>query len=176
MPSNQCTNSLMELSFAVGNMLGSESCDRGDYVQLGNILDAYDCSKRGDAGKKLSQIKEKVNDALTDRQCTASGCPDFHCEQVWTAHNELVNAFNLFEEEHLGRGIRGPVPPIVKGPTGASRNSTLAQMRPGGETPWPSFPEEKSDTPASQAARHSVGRHNHDKGRRRRWYPNKSVI
>ena len=60
MPSNQCTNSLMELSFAVGNMLGSESCDRSDYVQLGNILDAYDCSKRGDAGKKLSQIKKKL--------------------------------------------------------------------------------------------------------------------
>ena len=176
MPSNQCTNSLMELSFAVGNMLGSESCFRTDYTQLKEILDAYDCSKRGEAGDKLTQIKEKVNNALGDKKCTTTGCPDFHCEQVWTAHNELVNAFNLFEEEHLGRGMRGPVPPIVKGPTGASRNSTLTQMRPGGTSPWPKFPEIKSDTPVPQAARHSVGRHNHDKGRGRRWYPNRSVI
>ena len=173
MPSNECTNNLMELSFAVGNMLGAEACDRNDYIQLREILRGWDCSNRGKAGDAQKRMLSEVDSAI--KACGDGQCPPSYCEDIWLAHNELVNSSNLFDASDLGRAKRGPVPPKVKGQAGVQRELTLAQLRQEG---WPASPPLVEDTPApatgtATAAAARYGSYGNKEGKR--WYPQRQA-
>ena len=148
MPSNQCTNTLMELSFAVGNMMGAAECVKDDYRQLQDILNAWECSKRGDTKKELDVMKDVVRRAVALGGDRRRAVPANFCQDLWYAHNRLVKATNIFDEENLGLGVRGPVPPIVKGPDGVAVTRTLEDMRGSGwPTEAPADAEEQIDAP-----------------------------
>jgi len=175
MPSNQCTNSLMELSFAVGNMFGAAECVKDDYRQLSDILEAWECSKRGKPKEELDVMKGIVNKAVAVRSGRGQVVPPAFCEDLWYAHNRLVNTMSIFDEEGLGLGARGPVPPIVKGPGGVAVKRSLDDIREAG---WPDQPPvvvvEGAATEEEQAARHhrpARGMGYGNEGRKERWYP-----
>ena len=170
MPSNQCTNSLMELSFAVGNMLGAKDCFKDDYRQLSDILEAWECSKRGDVKDELALMKEVVTKAAAFGGPARQKLPVTFCQDLWYAHNRLVNTMNIFDEEGLGLGMRGPVPPIVKGPDGVAIKRSLDDIRAKG---WPSQPPvvivegAEGVEPAEGEAAARYGKKKEEK----RWYP-----
>lgn len=193
MPSNQCTNSLMELSFAVGNMFGASDCSKDDYRQLGDILNAWECSKRGKVKDELDLMKGIVDRAVKLRGGRGQKVPPEFCEELWYTHNRLVNNMNIFDDMGIGLGARGPVPPVVKGPPGVKVERTLDEMR---EKGWPSQPPGPDDEAEenlrqtgteSSTARHyqgHAGRHyrgheepargmgyGNGEKRRKRWYP-----
>jgi len=169
MPSNQCTNSLMELSFAVGNMFGAAECVKEDYSQLGDILAAWECSKKGAVKKELDEMKSIVGKAVALGGPRRKAVPVLFCQELWYSHNRLVNSMNIFDDEGIGLGARGPVPPVVKGPDGVAVKRTLEEMQ--GDK-WPDEPKvdtgnqtEGENPPAGRYARYM------DDERRRRWYP-----
>jgi len=129
MPSNECTNTLMELSFAVGNMIGAEACDRDDYIQLQGILNAWECSKRGKTSDEYDNMKAAVATALKNCDSTTGSCSPADCENIWTQHNDLITEMGLFDQSSLGRGKRAAIPPKVKGQEGIGRQLTLEQLR-----------------------------------------------
>ena len=136
MPSNECANSLMELSFAVGNMIGSQSCDESDWDQLTLILNAYECSTRGKAGRAKENMQEIAKDA-SEACSVVGGCPPIFCEKLWEAHQILGTQQNLFDTDQVGGAKRAPIPPTVKGPQGIRRNWDITQLK-GYE--WPPLP------------------------------------
>lgn len=130
MPSNQCTNTLMELSFAVGNMIGDQRCQSEDWDQLRDILNGWECSTRGDAGDAKDNMMNLVGDAK--KACAASEddiCPPSYCVDLFQVHEELVQAMNVYDVNQVGTGKRGPIPPKVKGPEGVGRTGTLLAQR-----------------------------------------------
>jgi len=170
MPSNQCTNSLMELSFAIGNMFGATDCSKDDYRQLGDILEAWECRKTGDVKEELDIMKGIVNKAVAVRPKKGQEIPPDFCQELWYSHNRLVNTMNIFDEEGLGLGMRGPVPPIVKGPDGVAIKRSLDDIR---ATGWPSqapvviVEGAEGVEPAEGEAAARYGKKKEEK----RWYP-----
>ena len=174
MPSNQCTNTLMELSFAVGNMFGAAECVKDDYRQLGDILEAWECSKRGKVDDELQLMKEIVSKAVALGGDRRKAIPVAFCQDLWYAHNRLVNTMNIFDEEGLGLGQRGPVPPVVKGPDGVAITRSLDDIREAGWPDQPPAPETETAAEEEQAARHhrpARGMGYGNEGRKERWYP-----
>ena len=183
MPSNECTNTLMELSFALGNMIGAEACDKADYVQLQGILNAWECSRRGKTGDEYDNIKLAVSTA--ERNCDAAGaCLPADCENIWKHHNDLVQEMGMFEVTSLGRGKRASIPPKVKGQEGISRELSLQQLQ--SSTNWPTakasetpVTETQIETPATPRQRRAAaggaeaaGRYgSYGKEEEKRWYP-----
>jgi hypothetical protein len=130
MPSNQCTNTLMELSFAVGNMIGDQQCQTEDWDQLKDILNGWECSTRGDAGDAKENMQNLVVDAK--KACAASTddtCPPSYCVDLFQVHEELVQSLNVYDVNQVGTGKRGPIPPKVKGPEGVGRTGSLLRQR-----------------------------------------------
>ena len=130
MPSNQCTNTLMELSFAVGNMVGDQKCQTEDWDQLKDILNGWECSTRGDAGDARENMQTLVADAK--KACAADPkdtCPPSFCVDLFRAHEELVQTMNVYDVKQVGIGKRGPIPPKVKGPEGIGRTGSLLGQR-----------------------------------------------
>ena len=168
MPSNQCTNSLMELSFAVGNMLGAKDCFKDDYRQLSDILEAWECSKRGDVKDELALMKEVVTKAAAFGGPARQKLPVTFCQDLWYAHNRLVNTMNIFDEEGLGLGQRGPVPPVVKGPDGVAIKRSLDDMRAKG---WPSQAPVVIVEGAEPAEGEVAARYGSNGKKEKRWYP-----
>jgi hypothetical protein len=146
MPSNQCTNSLMELSFAVGNMFGAAECVKDDYRQLNDILNAWECSKKGKVKEELDIMKDVVAKAVARGGARGKTVPVTFCQELWFSHNRLVNSMNIFDDEGIGLGARGPVPPMVKGPDGVAVDRSLEDMRGSG------WPKDKPDPEAIAAA------------------------
>jgi len=130
MPSNQCTNTLMELSFAVGNMIGDKQCQTEDWDQLKDILNGWECSTRGDAKDARENMQNLVGDAK--KACLASTddtCPESFCVDLFQVHEQLVQSMNVYDVSQVGTGKRGPIPPIVKGPEGVGRTGSLLRQR-----------------------------------------------
>ena len=130
MPSNQCTNTLMELSFAVGNMIGDQKCQTEDWDQLRDILNGWECSTRGDAGDAKDNMQNLVVDAK--KACAAADddtCPESFCVDLFQVHEQLVQSMNVYDVSQVGTGKRGPIPPKVKGPAGVGRTGTLLRQR-----------------------------------------------
>ena len=130
MPSNQCTNTLMELSFAVGNMVGDQKCQTEDWDQLKDILNGWECSTRGDAKDARENMQTLVVDAK--KACAASTddtCPESFCVDLFQVHEQLVQSMNVYDVSQVGTGKRGPIPPKVKGPAGVGRTGTLLRQR-----------------------------------------------
>ena len=130
MPSNQCTNTLMELSFAVGNMIGDAQCQTEDWDQLKDILNGWECSTRGDAKEAKEGMERLVSDAKA--ACNASNddtCPESFCVDLIQVHEQLVQSLNVYDVSQVGTGKRGPIPPKVKGPEGVGRTGTLLRQR-----------------------------------------------
>ncbi len=149
MPSNECTNTLMELSFALGNMIGAEACDKADYVQLQGILNAWECSRRGKTGDEYELIKMAVNTAV--RNCDSAGaCLPADCESIWKHHNDLVQEMGMFEVTSLGRGKRASIPPKIKGQEGISRDLNLQQLQ--ASSNWPTAKTPEGATTETQTA------------------------
>ena len=171
MPSNQCTNSLMELSFAVGNMFGAVVCVKDDYRQLSDILEAWECRKTGDVKEELDIMKGIVNKAVAVRPKKGQEIPPDFCQDLWYAHNRLVNTMNIFDEEGLGLGQRGPVPPVVKGPDGVAIKRSLDDIR---ATGWPSQAPVvivESAEGVEPAEGEAVARYGSSGKKEKRWYP-----
>jgi len=172
MPSNQCTTSLMELGFAVGNMAGAAVCDAADYKQLGDILAAWDCRQTGGAGDEYDKFVKLVGDA--QRECEDGACLPKRCVDVWMTYNSLIK--EVHDVPHQGSITRGPIPPKVKGPEG------IARTRRG---PVGTYTEKKPDPPAGGGSQNGEGAESlsatgtngnryaryMDDERRRRWYP-----
>jgi len=162
MPSNQCTNTLMELSFAVGNMFGAADCDKSDWNQLKDIVDHWECKTTGDAGEELGNMVGFIQDALAQPNTTAGKIEmKDRCVDLFYSHNRLVNSLNLFDQDQLSLQGRGPVPPKLKGPPGIKRDAKLKQLR----SSWPNerpkgFVETATGTQEIQvAADDDAGRH-----------------
>tara|TARA_Y100000310_G_C20508302_1_gene727512 strand:- start:456 stop:980 length:525 start_codon:yes stop_codon:yes gene_type:complete len=141
----------MELSFAVGNMMGAAECVKEDYRQLQDILNAWECSKRGDTKKELDVMRDVVSRAVALGGPRRQAIPQNFCQDLWYAHNRLVKATNIFDEENLGLGLRGPVPPVVKGPDGVAVTRTLKEMQSAWPTEAPTVAEEQIEVEASTA-------------------------
>lgn len=130
MPSNQCTNTLMELSFAVGNMIGDQKCQSEDWDQLQDILHGWECRTSGDAGDAKDNMMNLVGDAK--KACDASDddtCPPSYCVDLFRVHEELVQSMNVYDVSQVGTGKRGPIPPKIKGPEGVGRTGSLLRQR-----------------------------------------------
>jgi hypothetical protein len=168
MPSNQCTNTLMELSFAVGNMFGAAECVKDDYRQLGDILEAWECSKRGKVEDELALMKEIVGKAVALGGTRRQAIPVTFCQDLWYAHNRLVNTMNIFDEEGLGLGQRGPVPPVVKGPDGVAIKRSLDDIRAAG---WPSQAPVVVVEGAEPLEGETAARYGSSGKKEKRWYP-----
>ena len=178
MPSNQCTTSLVELGFAVGNMAGAGTCDAADYKQLEDILLGWQCKMTGDVGRLMLEFTELVGRA--QEECAGGSCPPERCVDVWKVFNGLIKEVHPSDLE--GHITRGPVPPKVKGPPKIQRaRRTLVP-------PYvPPKPDDKAKTNGvgegvevgvateggeeSRHARPSRGMGYGDTERRERWYP-----
>jgi hypothetical protein len=174
MPSNECTTSLMELGFAVGNMAGAAVCDENDYKQIGDILEAWQCRKTGDTGKLLLEFDGLVT--LAQEECKAGECPAIRCVHVWQLFNSLVKEVHDVPLE--GHILRGPIPPKVKGPKGigrAKRGSVPTYAPPAPPAPpKPSGENGQTEGQLSLSGRYtgpSRGMGYGDEERRKRWYP-----
>jgi len=159
----------MELSFAIGNMFGAAECVKDDYRQLGDILEAWECSKRGETKKELEVMRDIVGRAVKLGGDRRRAVPVTFCQELWYSHNRLVKATNIFDEENIGLGLRGPVPPVVKGPDGIAVKRTLDDIR---TTGWPKeapvvMVEGAEPIEGEVAARYG----SNGKKEEKRWYP-----
>ena len=128
MPSNQCTNSLTELSFAIGNMIGAQQCDVDDWKQIRAQLLAWECSDRGKVGDALDSMRGTASNAIA--ACgREDGCRATDCEDLFDNHEVLLQELNLYAPGHLGRGYRGAIPPKVKGSPNLERTGGLQEQR-----------------------------------------------
>ena len=165
MPSNECTNTLMELSFAVGNMIGAEACDKNDYLQLQGILNAWECSRRGKTNDEYDLMKAAVSTAM--KNCDAAGaCLPADCENIWAQHNDLVTEMGLFEKSAL------------KGQAGIGRELTLVDLRkasswPTAKTTATEIVDKPTVTTTEQAATGTTGRYGKEE---ERWYPQRMAL
>ena len=159
MPSNQCTTSLMEMGFAVGNMAGAETCDQADYKQLEDILMGWQCRMTGDVGRIMIEFQELVGRA--QEECADGACPPERCVDVWKIFNGLVKEVQPSPLE--GQTLRGPIPPKVKGATGITRVRRSAV--PAYVPPKPKTPTGNGVAPPARGMGYG------DEERRERWYP-----
>ena len=128
MPSNQCTSSLTELSFAIGNMIGAQVCDTDDWKQLQASLASWECSYRGKAKDAVDAMKGTIGNAI--KACgTADGCRAADCEDLFDNHEVLLQVLNLYDPTQIGRGYRGALPPKIKGSAALERTGDLQQQR-----------------------------------------------
>ena len=128
MPSNQCTTSLTELSFAIGNMIGAQQCDADDWRQIQSALSSWECSYRGKSKDAVDAMRGTAGNAI--KACaTADGCRAADCEDLFDNHEVLLQVLNLYDPTQLGRGYRGAIPPKIKGSTALERTGTLAEQR-----------------------------------------------
>ena len=179
MPSNQCTTSLVELGFAVGNMVGAEGCDAADYKQLEEILRGWQCKMTGDVGRLLLEFTELVGRA--QEECADGVCPPERCVDVWKVFNGLIKEVHPADLE--GQVTRGPVPPKIKGGVGIARTRRghVPPYKPpqqgGGQSQnGVTEGQEQSRYANNQGAwqpfvRPSRGMGYGDTERRERWYP-----
>jgi len=168
MPSNQCTTSLMELGFAVGNMAGAGVCDAADYAQLEDILGGWQCRDTGDVGRLLDDFTYVVQEA--QRECEEGTCPPQRCIDVWKVYNGLMKEVHPSDLE--GQVTRGPVPPKVKGPKGITRtrrSAVLPFMRPADDDKNKKKNGE-GEGEGEDEAKKDVARYGNGE-RRERWYP-----
>jgi len=181
MPSNQCTNSLMELSFAIGNMIGAEQCDVDDWKQLQSSLASWECSDRGKSGDALDAMKGTISGAV--RACAgAGGCREADCADLFEDHEVLIQALNIYEPTQIGRGYRGAIPPKIKGAEGLGRSGGLPEQRTAevrrinaraaAELADKTAEATRRQETAAAAATGTTGRMGYgDEERRERWYP-----
>ena len=128
MPSNQCTTSLTELSFAIGNMIGAQQCDADDWKQIQAALSSWECSYRGKSKDAVDAMRGTAGNAI--KACaTPDGCRASDCEDLFDNHEVLLQVLNLYDPTQLGRGYRGAIPPKIKGSTALERTGTLAEQR-----------------------------------------------
>jgi len=128
MPSNQCTTSLTELSFAIGNMIGAQQCDTDDWKQIQAALSSWECSYRGKSKDAVDAMRGTAGNAI--KACaTADGCRAADCEDLFDNHEVLLQVLNLYDPTQLGRGYRGAIPPKIKGSDALERTGTLAEQR-----------------------------------------------
>lgn len=179
MPSNQCTITLMELGFAIGNMAGAGSCDEGDYKQLEDILSAWQCRETGEAGKLVDTFTKVVQDA--QGECEGGECPAHYCVDSWKLFNSLVKEVQPQDLE--GTVMRGPIPPKVKGPQGISRSRRGTVLPYVGPSPPPPPPTNGAESGSRHYEGHeerkprtpyrgmSNGGGGDNEERRGRWYP-----
>jgi hypothetical protein len=147
----------MELSFAIGNMFGATDCSKDDYRQLGDILEAWECRKTGGVKEELDNMRDIVKRAVAIRGGKGQKVPQPFCEDLWYTHNRLVNNMNIFDDQGIGLGARGPVPPNVKGPPGVKVMRTLDEIR---EKGWPKeAPENGEEAPPPAVTDTDTGRH-----------------
>ena len=165
MPSNQCTTSLMELGFAVGNMAGAGACDADDYAQLADILAGWQCRDTGDVGRLLSDFEYVVQQAK--EECAEGTCPPQRCVDVWRVYNSLVKEVHPSDLE--GQVTRGPIPPKVKGPKGITRtrrSNVQPFARPTqNQGQGQGQGQDQDENPTGTMGRYGNGE------RRERWYP-----
>ena len=194
MPSNQCTTSLTELSFAIGNMIGAQQCDADDWRQIQSALSSWECSYRGKSKDAVDAMRGTAGNAI--KACaTADGCRAADCEDLFDNHEVLLQVLNLYDPTQLGRGYRGAIPPKIKGSTALERTGTLAaqraaevrriQARAAAEAARKTAETERRLAAAAAAAggggttgRHDVNHERPARGmgygneeRRERWYP-----
>ncbi len=170
MPSNQCTTSLMELGFAVGNMAGAEVCDSADYKQLEDILAGWQCRDTGGVGKLLDDFRSLLGRA--QEECAEGACPPERCVDVWKVYNGLVKEVQPSELE--GQITRGPIPPKVKGPpkiSRARRGPVLPYVPPKPPAPTVVTQNDVGGEEAARYTRPSRGMGYGNEEGRKRWYP-----
>ena len=127
MPSNECTTTLMELGFAVGNMVGAEDCGIEDWNQIIAILDrGWECSTRGDIGDAKTILKTTAEDAR--RACAGGVCPPSYCVDLFTSYWDLAQEMGVYKPELVGRAKRSAIPRLVKGPEGVQKSQTGEQQ------------------------------------------------
>ena len=127
MPSNECTTTLMELGFAVGNMVGAEECQVEDWNQIIAILDrGWECSIRGDIGDAKTILKKTAEEAK--RACAGGACPPAYCVDLFTSYWDLAQEMGVYKPELVGRAKRSAIPRLVKGPEGVQKSQTGDQQ------------------------------------------------
>lgn len=127
MPSNECTTTLMELGFAVGNMVGAEDCGLDDWNQIQAILDrGWECSTRGD----IDDAKENLGLTVVNakRACADGSCPPSYCVDLFNDYWKLAQTMGVYNPQLVGRAKRSAVPRLVKGPEGVQKSQTGDQQ------------------------------------------------
>ena len=106
MPDKECTISLLELAFAVGQLRANPTKNKEHVGAMGEILSGWECRKSGDDGKAFDGLAGAVDTAYKAKTEFATAR---QVDKIFSEYHSLLLAMGYLDLEQMGQPIRSPV-------------------------------------------------------------------
>ena len=108
MPDKECTISLLELAFAVGQLRANPTKNKEHVGAMGEILSGWECRKSGDDGKAFDGLQKAVD---TGAKGTGVATPT-QVDNIFKEYHSLLFAMGYLNLEQIDQPKRSPVPSV----------------------------------------------------------------
>ena len=109
MPDKECTISLLELAFAVGQLRANPTKNKEHVGAMGEILSGWECRKSGDDGKAFDGLAGAVYTAYKAKTEFATAR---QVDKIFSEYHSLLLAMGYLDLEQMGQPKRSPVPTV----------------------------------------------------------------
>lgn len=109
MPDKECTTSLLELAFAVGQLRANPTKPREYVGSMGEMLAGWECRKSGDDGKAFDGLQ-----AAIDKAAKGSGenATPKQIDDIFSEYHSLLLAMGYLDLDQIDQPKRAPVPGV----------------------------------------------------------------
>ncbi|MAH45922.1 hypothetical protein CMI37_08825, partial [Candidatus Pacearchaeota archaeon] len=109
MPDKECTISLLELAFAVGQLRANPTKNKEHVGAMSEILSGWECRKSGDDGRAFDGLTGAVDTAY---KAKAEFATPKQVDKIFSEYHSLLFAMGYLDLEQMGQPKRSPVPSV----------------------------------------------------------------
>tara|TARA_Y100000310_G_scaffold26232_1_gene25037 strand:- start:1297 stop:2052 length:756 start_codon:yes stop_codon:yes gene_type:complete len=109
MPDKECTTSLLELAFAVGQLRANPKKPREYLGSMGEMLAGWECRKSGDDGKAFDGLQAAIDKGARGAGDDATSA---QVDNIFKEYHSLLLAMGYLDLEQIGQPKRAPVPEV----------------------------------------------------------------
>jgi hypothetical protein len=110
MPDKECTTSLLELAFAVGQLRANPTKPREYVGSMGEMLAGWECRKSGDDGKAFDGLQAAIDSAAKGK--VGSDASGTQIDKIFSEYHSLLLAMGYLDLEQIDQPKRAPVPQV----------------------------------------------------------------
>ena len=110
MPDKECTTSLLELAFAVGQLRANPTKPREYVGSMGEMLAGWECRKSGDDGKAFDGLQAAIDTAAKGK--VGSDASPAQIDKIFSEYHSLLLAMGYLDLEQIDQPKRAPVPQV----------------------------------------------------------------
>ena len=150
MPDKECTTSLLELAFAVGQLRANQTKPREYIGGMAEMLAGWECRKSGDDGKAFNGLQNAIDKASKGAGETASAK---QIDDIFSEYHSLLLAMGYLDLDQIDQPKRAPIPGLGFNTDGTLQTTDFRLSTTGtgrkGFTDYRQVKTAKPDTPAT---------------------------